>query len=153
MLKYKIYVKRLSLLLLAIFGGAFIYVYIYAKHYPIPLFHRISLDAKMRFIKDMGNRDRFCLSYRFSYKQLNNIQGVVLEDTSKKVKHVLNLSALGLHATHIEQLLKLFSLFPNTKRVIYSAQFEDWSEAFLFGDKEIDLARGYINLGRVNTVP
>ena len=148
MLKYKIYVKRLSLLLLAVFGGAFIYIYIYAKSYPIPLFHRISLDAKMRFIKDMSDRDRIDTIIVGSSIGLNNIQGIALEDSSKKVEHVLNLSALGLHATHIEQLLELFSLFPNIKRVIYSAQFEDWSEAFLFEDKEVDLAREYIQLGR-----
>lgn len=148
MLKYKIYVKRLSLLLLAVFGGAFIYIYIYAKNYPIPLFHRISLDAKMRFIKDMSDRDRIDTIIVGSSIGLNNIQGIVLEDSSKKVKHVLNLSALGLHATHIEQLSELFSLFPNIKRLIYSAQFEDWSEAFLFDDKEVDFARGYIQLER-----
>lgn len=137
-------------MLLIIFGGAFIYVYIYAKSYPIPLFHRISLDAKMRFVRDMSNKDHIDTIIVGSSIGLNNIQGIILETSSQKVKHVLNISALGLHATHIEQLSELFSLFPNTKRVIYSAQFEDWSEAFLLGDKEVDFARKYIQLGKGN---
>ncbi len=151
MLKYKTYVKILSLMLLTIFGGAFIYVYIYAKSYPIPLFHRISLDAKMRFVRDMSNKDHIDTIIVGSSIGLNNIQGIILETSSQKVKHVLNLSALGLHATHIEQLSELFSLFPNTKRVIYSAQFEDWSGAHLLGDTEIDFAKRYILLGK-NTI-
>lgn len=137
-------------MLLSIFGGAFIYVYIYAKSYPIPLFHRISLDAKMKFVRDMTDRDRIDTIIVGSSIGLNNIQGIVLEDSSQEVKHVLNLSALGLSPTHVEQLSELFSLFPNTKRVIYSAQFEDWSEAFLFDDKEVDFAREYIHLGKGN---
>jgi len=148
MLKYKNYVKILSLILVGIFGGAFIYVYIYAKSYPIPIFHRISLDAKMRFVKDLSDRDSIDTIIVGSSIGLNNLQGVVLENSSQKVKHVINLSALGLQATQVEQLSELFPLFPNTKRVIYSAQFEDWSGAHLLGDTEVNFARNYILLGK-----
>ncbi len=147
MLKYKIYVKILSLMLLSIFGSAFIYIYIYAKSYPIPLFHRISLDAKMKFIRDISDKDHIDTIIVGSSIGLNNIQGIVLENSSKKVKHVINLSALGLTITQVVSLSELFSLFPNTKRVIYSAQFEDCSNTSLFEDKEVDFAREYIHLG------
>jgi hypothetical protein len=135
-------------MLLIIFGGAFIYIYIYAKSYPIPLFHRLSLDAKIKFVKDMSDRDRIDTIIGGSSIGLNNLQGIVLESSSQKVKHVVNLSALGLQPTQVEQLSELFSLFPNTKRVIYSAQFEDWSGVHLFGDKEVDFARKYILVGK-----
>jgi len=135
-------------MLLLIFGGAFLYVYIYAKSYPIPLFHRISLDAKMKFVRDMSRKDRIDTIIVGSSIGLNNIQGVVLEDSSEKIEHVLNLSALGLTTTQVEPLLKLLSLFPNTKRVIYSSQFEDWCGAFSLDDKEIDFAKTYIELGK-----
>ena len=148
MYKYKTYVKILSLILLSIVIGAFIYIYFYSKTYPIPLFHRISLDAKMKFVRDMSNKDRIDTIIVGSSIGLNNLQGIVLEDSSKEVKHVVNLSALGLQTTQVEQLSELFSLFPNTKRVIYSAQFEDWSGAFLFGDKEVDFAKEYTQLGK-----
>ncbi len=150
MLKYKNYVKILSLMLLLIFGGAFLYVYVYAKSYPIPLFHRVSLDAKMQFVRDMNDKDRIDTIIVGSSIGLNNLQGLVLEDSSKKIKHVLNLSALGLTNTQIEPLLKLLSLFPNTKRVIYSAQFEDWLGAFPLEDKEVNFAKTYIELGKNN---
>ncbi len=148
MYKYKTYVKILSFILLSIVIGAFVYIYFYSKTYPIPLFHRISLDAKMRFVRDMSDRDRIDTIIIGSSIGLNNIQGIVLEDSSEKVKHVVNLSALGLKTTQVEQLTELFSLFPNTKRVIYSAQFEDWSGDFLFEDNEVDFAREYILLGK-----
>ena len=101
MLKHKTYVKILSLMLIIVFGGAFIYVYIYAKTYPVPLFHRISLDAKMRFIRDMSDRDRIDTIIVGSSIGLNNIQGIVLENSSQEVKHVVNLSALGLKTTQV----------------------------------------------------
>jgi len=150
MLKYKTYVKILSLMLITVFGGAFIYVYIYAKSYPIPLFHRLSLDAKMRFIRDLNDKDHIDTIIIGSSIGLNNLQGVILENSSKKVKRVLNLSSLGLTTTQVEQIIKLISLFPNTKRVIYSSQIEDWLGSFLLADKDIDLAKKYIQLGKGN---
>ena len=150
MLPYKTYVKTLSLILLLIFGGAFLYVSVYSRSYPIPLFHRISLDAKMKFVRDMSDADKNQIDTIIvgSSIGLNNIQGAVLEEASEKVKHVINLSALGLKTTQVEQLSELFSLFPNTKRVIYSSQFEDWSGAFLLEEKEVDFAKKYTQLGK-----
>ena len=146
MLKYKIYVKRLSLLILAIFGGVFIYIYIYAKHYPIPLFHRISLDAKMMFIRDMTNKKDIDTIIVGSSIGLNNLQGIILEKSSKKVKHVLNLSSFSMEVTHIEQIWDLISLFPNVKRVIYSAQSLDFTGESTFEKTDIDFIKDYINL-------
>ncbi|GEM_PF-1150626 len=148
MLKYKTYVKRLMLILLLLFGGSFLYVYHYAKSYPIPLFHRISLDAKMKFIRDMERREAIDTIIVGSSIGLNNLQGLELERSAKTIHHLLNFSALGLQAPQIEQLSKLFSLFPNLKRVIYSAQYEDWSGANTFESSEIDAARTYLLLGR-----
>jgi len=149
MFKYKTYVRILSLVLLSIVIGSFIYIYFYSKLYPIPLFHRISLDAKMKFLRDMSDYDRIDTLIVGSSIGLNNIQGIVLEDSSEAIKHVANISALGLHTTQVEQLSELFSLFPNVKRVIYSTQFEDWGETFLLGDnKKVDFAIDYIHLGK-----
>ena len=148
MKQYKIYVRTLTLILLSIVIGAFIYIYFFSKAYPIPLFHRISLDAKMKFIRDMNHKDQIDTIIIGSSIGLNNIQGIVLENSSQKVNHVVNLSALGLKTTQIEQLSELFSLFQNAKRVIYSAQFEDWSGDFLLGEKEVGFAKKYIDLGK-----
>lgn len=131
--------------------GAFIYIYIYSKSYPIPIFHRVSLDAKMRFIRDLNDKERFDTIIIGSSIGLNNIQGIVLEESSEKVKNVINISALGLKMTQLEQLLKLTSLFPNAKRLIHSAQFEDFSKTPLFKESDIDFAKNYIDLGK-NTI-
>jgi hypothetical protein len=147
MLKYKTYVKTLSVIFIGILGSAFIYICIYSKTYPIPIFHRISLDAKMMFIRDMKNREGVDTVIVGSSIGLNNIQGIVLEESSKNVKHVLNMSALGLKTTQVEQLIQLLSLFPNIKRVIYSVQFWDFSDPLILEDYDPDFIKGYIEQG------
>ena len=148
MFTYKSYVKILSLILLSIIIGSFIYIYFYSKIYPIPLFHRVSLDAKMKFLRDRVDKDSIDTIIIGSSIGLNNIQGITLEDSSDNIKHVLNLSSLALTTTQVEQLSNLIFLFPNTKRVIYSSQFEDWSENLLFEDNKINFAKKYIELGK-----
>lgn len=148
MLKYRTYVNILSLILAGLVMGAFIYIYFYSKSYPIPIFHRVSLDAKMRFIRDLDDKERFDTIIIGSSIGLNNVQGIVLEESSKKVKNVINISALGLKMTQLEQLLELISIFPNAKRLIHSAQFEDFSKTPLFEKSDIDFAKNYIGLGK-----
>ena len=147
MLKYKNYVKILLLILVIIFGSTFIYVYHYAKIYPLPFTYRISLDDKLRFIRDMPNRDQIDTIIVGSSLGLNNIQGIILEESSTKVHHVLNISAYGLKMTQVEKHLDLISVFPNVKRVIYSTQFPDFSDAFKFENYDIEFIKKYINLG------
>jgi len=128
--------------------GSFIYIYFYSKHYPIPIFHRASLDAKMRFIRDLDDLERFDTAIIGSSIGLNNLQGIVLEDASKKVNNVINLSSLGLKMTQIEQLLELVPLFPNVKRIILSAELEDFSQVFFFEESKINFAKKYTQLGK-----
>ncbi|HFU74824.1 MAG TPA: hypothetical protein ENK66_01120 [Arcobacter sp.] len=151
MLNYKTYVKILSVLLISLFLGAFIYVYYFSKYYPIPFTHRISLDDKLRFIRDMPNKETVDTIIIGSSLGLNNIQGAILEDTSKAVKHVLNISAYGLKTTEVETQLQLISIFPNIKRVIYSAQFPDFSNAFTFNDYDLEFIKKYLTLGKNHT--
>jgi len=148
MLKYKTYVKTLSLLLLVAFGGSFIYVYHFSKSYPIPFTHRINLDDKFRFIRDMPNRDQVDTIIIGSSLGLNNIQGIILEDTSSLANHVLNISAYGLKTTQVERHLDLISIFPHLKRVIYAAQFPDFSKPLTFQSYDLEFIKEYINLGK-----
>jgi len=148
MLKYKTYVRTLIFILVALVVSAFVYIYAYSKYYPIPIFHSVSLDAKMRFIRDLDDKERYDTIIIGSSIGLNNIQGIVLEESSEKVKNVINISALGLKITELEQLLELISFFPNAKRLIHSAQFEDFSETPVFEKSDIDFAKNYISLGK-----
>lgn len=148
MLKYKTYTKVLLLMLISIFGGAFIYVYHFSQTYPIPLTHRISMDDKFRFIRDMPNRNQIDTIIIGSSLGLNNIQGIVLENSSTKVHHVLNISAYGINTIQVEKHLNIISLFPNVKRVIYSTQFPDFSDLFTFQNYDLEFIKEYILLGK-----
>ena len=148
MLKYKTYVKILSLLLVIVFGGAFIYVYHYAKSYPIPLTHRISMDDKFRFIRDMPDRIQIDTIIIGSSLGLNNIKGIILEESSTTVHHVLNISTYGIKTTEVEKHLDIISVFPNLKRVIYSTQFPDFSDPFRLQSYDLEFIKEYINLGK-----
>ncbi len=154
MLKYKKYVRVLMLILLLIFSSTFAYTVYYSKNYPIPLFHRISLDAKMMFIRDMPpkHKDEIDTIVIGSSIGLNNIQGIIMEESSKKIKHVLNLSAFSLEVTHIDKIWDIISLFPNVKRVIYSAQSLDFTGESPFEKTDIDFVKAYTRLkpGTIN---
>ncbi len=150
MLNYKNYLKILFSLLFAILSTVYIYTYLYAKNYAIPLVHSISVDAKFQFIRDNINRNNIDTLILGSSIGLNNVQGVVLEKKSIKVKHALNLSGFGLNTMQVEQLLELRSLFPNLKRVIYSAQFPDFALPTVFENYNIDFIKEYIELGEHN---
>jgi len=146
MLKNKTYVKTLSMLLLIIFGGSFLYVYHFSKIYPVPFTYRISLDEKFRFIRDIPDKTQIDTIIVGSSIGLNNVQGIILEESSSKVDHVMNISAYGLKTTEVEKLLNIISVFPNIKRVIYSAHFPDFSEAFKPGDYDLSFVKDYLNL-------
>jgi hypothetical protein len=150
MLSYKNYIKILFSLLFVLLTTVYIYTYWYAKNYPIPLVHSISVDAKFQFIRDHIDRDKIDTLIVGSSIGLNNVQGVVLEQKSSRVKHALNLSGFGLNTMQIEQLLELRTLFPNLKRVIYSAQFPDFSLPTVFDNYNVDFIKEYIKLGEHN---
>ena len=148
MLNYKNYLRILFAILFTILTTVYIYTYIYAKQSAIPLVHSISVDAKFQFIRDMDNRKEIDTLILGSSIGLNNVQGVVLEKESTEVQHALNLSGFGLYTLQIEQLLELRSLFPNLKRVIYSAQFPDFSLATVFNEYDVNFIKKYIELGK-----
>lgn len=148
MLKYKSYVKILSLMLITVFSGTFLYVYHFSKTYPIPLTHRLSLDEKFRFIRDIPDKDQIDTIIVGSSIGLNNIQGIILDASSIKVHHALNISAYGLKTTQVEKHLDIISIFPNVKRVIYSTQFPDFDNALIFQDYDLEFIKEYINLGK-----
>jgi len=150
MLNYKNYLKILFSILFIILASIYTYSYIYAKAYAIPLVHRISVDAKFQFIRDNIKRNEIDTLVLGSSIGLNNVQGVVLENTSKQIKHVLNLSGFGLNTPQIEQLLELRNLFPNLKRIIYSAQFPDFALPTVFENYDINFIENYIKLGKHN---
>jgi len=145
MLQSKIYVKRLISILIVIFGMTYIYVYIYSYYYPLPILSRVSLDAKLKFIRENIDIKKVDTIIVGSSIGLNNVNGSVLENYSIKCKSVLNLSGFELRPRQVEQLLDLRSVFPNLKRIIYSAQFSDFSAYETLHNYDVELLKRYIS--------
>lgn len=125
MIKARNYLKilfgTLFLLLLLALG----YLYYFTQHYPPPFTNRISLDAKLKYIRnniDVNKVDTFIVGSSIG---LNNVIGSILEKESKRVKHAVNLSVYEATTLEAEQLIKLTKAFPHLKRIIYSAQYSD----------------------------
>ena len=147
-LSYKNYLKILFLVLLTLIIMAFAYAYYFIKHYPIPITNRISLDAKITFIKeniDINSVDTIIVGSSIG---LNNVQGETLQKSSTKANSVLNLSVYEATPPQIEQILELTHSFPNLKRIIYSAQYSD----FAYEGKMKDYNSTFINSYLQNTL-
>lgn len=144
MLKFKTYIKLLFIVLMSIFGVVFFYLYIFSKTYPLPILNRVSLDAKIKFIKDNIDINKVDTIIVGSSIGLNNIQGAVLEQSSEKCDSVLNLSGFELRPYQISQILELTPVFPNLKRIIYSAQFSDFSASAVLEDYDSNLIKRYL---------
>jgi hypothetical protein len=98
----------------------------------------------MKFIKDNIDIERVDTIIVGSSIGLNNIHGSTLEKNSKRCKSVLNLSGFELRPKQIEQILELRPVFPNLKRVIYSAQFSDFSMSETIPNYDVELLKRYI---------
>ncbi len=144
MLKYKTYLKLLFFVLVSVFGVALLYLYIFSKTYPLPILNRVSLDAKIKFIKDNIDINTVDTIIVGSSIGLNNIQGDILEKSSTQCQSVLNLSGFELRAAQVEQILELTTVFPSLKRVIYSAQFSDFSASAILEDYDSSLIKRYL---------
>jgi len=144
MLSSRIYLKMLFLILGIILTTAILYAGYFFKHYPLPVTGRISFDAKIKFIHEHINTDEIDTIIVGSSIGLNNVQGAYLEKGSKKCKKVLNFSVYESSAIQVEQLLSLTGIFPNLKRIIYSAQFPDFQHTSKFKNYDPEFLVKYI---------
>jgi len=126
MLKPKKYLLIFFTIIALLIGAASIYVYNFVKHYPPPITSRISLDAKLKYVREHINPKDIDTIIIGSSIGMNNVIGSILEKNSSVVKHALNLSVYEATALEAKQLYELSKAFPNVKRVIYSAQYSDF---------------------------
>jgi len=144
MFQAKTYIKLLFFFFFLLAMISVGYVYDFSKKYPLPITNRISLDAKLMFIKNKINPDEIDTLIVGSSIGLNNVLGSVLEEASSKVKHAINLSVYEATTLEVEQLLKLADAFPNLKRIIYSTQYSDFPHAKKYQDFHPKLYRKYM---------
>ena len=145
MLTYRSYVKVLFFILIGLIVGALFYAYYFTKHYPLPITGRISFDAKITFIKEHIDREKVDTIIVGSSIGLNNVQGTILEASSRKCRSVLNLSVYEATPTQIEQVLELTSIFPHLKRILYSAQYSDFGYAGKLKDYDPAFIKAYLS--------
>lgn len=145
MLKTKTYLKILFGTLALLFALAVGYAYYFIEHYPPPFTNRISLDAKLKYIRnkiDVNKVDTFIVGSSIG---LNNVIGSILEKESKVVNHAVNLSVYEATTLESEQLIKLAKTFPNLKRIIYSAQYSDLPHPWRYENFDAKTYIGFMN--------
>ena len=138
------YLKRLFTGFFLMLSAGFVYAVWFNLHYPLPLSDHISLDAKVRFVRETIDPDQIDTIILGSSIGLNNVLGTVLEKKSKVIHHALNLSVYGATATQVYQLMELTKAFPNLKRIIYSAQYSDFPHPWKLKNYHPDLLRRYM---------
>ncbi len=143
-MKSKTYLHILFLLLGSILVLAIAYALYFSKHYPLPVTGRISLDAKLKFIREHINPNQVDTLIIGSSIGMNNIQGSHLERRSATVDKVLNLSVYGATTLQTEQLMQLADAFPNLKRILYSVQYPDTTHEWKFKDYNPIMLRHYM---------
>jgi len=144
MLQSKTYLKILFLILSIIMATTIGYAYYFSKNFPLPITNRISFDAKLQFIREHIDPNKIDTIVVGSSLALNNVQGIILEQRSKKCNSVLNLSMWSIGAPQVEQLLELSDAFPNLKRIIYSGQFSDFGNKLLFKNIDFEFVQKYM---------
>jgi len=138
------YLKRLFTGFFLMLSAGFAYAVWFNLHYPLPLSDHISLDAKVRFVREKIDPDQVDTVVLGSSIGLNNLLGTVLERNATVVKKALNLSVYGATATQVEQLMDLTKAFPHLKRIIYSAQYSDFPHPWKLKDYRPALLRRYM---------
>lgn len=144
----KNYLRILFFILIMIMASTVSYAYYFSKNYsknfPLPLTNRISLDAKLKFIRENIDPETIDTLIVGSSLSLNNVQGKVLEKNSKNIDSVLNLAVWSIGSLQVQQLLELSDAFPNLERIVYSGQFSDFANMLLFKNYDSDYLQKYI---------
>ena len=124
------HLSMLAVLLIATY--AFI---VYAeKLYPLRISDNVAFDAKVRFLKDSQRISGSDAAIIGSSMGLINLNGKTLEEKSKKINRLVNISSWGEQVLQVEQELQLIADNKKIKYVIYPLQMDD----FAF-DKQHDL--------------
>lgn len=92
---------------------------------PLRFSNSISYDVKLNFMKDYELMNQSNTVVVGSSMALNNINGIKLEDSSKKINKVANISSWGLQTSEVLQLIKLINL-DKVDYIIYSTQYIDF---------------------------
>ena len=140
----KKYLLTFFIIIALLITAATLYVYNFVQTYPAPITNRISLDAKLKYIRDNVNPNDIDTIIVGSSIGMNNVIGSILEKNSSVVKHAINLSVYEATTLEVEQLLELSKFFPNLKRIIYSAQYSDFPHPWRYQNFDANTLGAYM---------
>ena len=142
---YSLYIVTTALSAIGLYVLVIVALYQVESKFHLPVFNHISLDRKLHFLKDHEELDTADTVIIGSSMGLNNINGVMLENTSKYVHGVINLSAWSIKCPQILPLLTKVVKDGKVKRIIYAAQYFDFTQEFNIDGASADTVFGYLN--------
>jgi hypothetical protein len=129
----KFWVGTHLLIVSILFFLTYIFIIFAEQYYPLRVTDNVAFDAKIRFLKDSKRlvfSDTIVIG---SSLGLINLNGEVLEEKSRSITQVANLSAWGDQVLQTEQILQLIE-GGDVKYVIFPLQMTDFSK-----DKKYDV--------------
>lgn len=137
--------------------GALFYVLIIFALYQLeskfhlPFYNHVSMDTKMHFLRHRTDLKAVDTVIIGSSMALNNINGVLLEDTSPHVSKAVNLAAWHMQCVQQMPFLSQIISFGNIKRVIYPAQYLDFTGESGHDRRITNRVLGYLNEDSIDT--
>jgi hypothetical protein len=129
----KFWVGAYLLTVSILFLLTYIFIIFAEEYYPLRISENVAFDAKIRFLKKskrLNSSDTIVIG---SSMGLINLNGEVLEEKSRSITQVANLSAWGDQVLQTEQILQLIE-DGDVKYVIFPLQMTDFSK-----DKKYDV--------------
>ena len=151
MINNRVYIIRTITLSLCFYALIILVLYKVETQFHLPAYNHVSLDAKLHFLKHRAELDTADTIIIGSSMGLNNLNGLLLENASSHVDTVVNISAWNMKCTDLEPLMTRIVRYGNVKRIIYIAQYIDFTGKLSIKGPSEDTVFGYLNDMPVNT--
>ncbi len=148
---HHIYIKSTILLAIFFYGLIILVLYQVEGRFHLPVYNHASLDSKLFFLKHHAEIESADTIIIGSSMALNNVNGVLLEDSSRIVDKVVNLSAWSMKCSYFLPMVKGIVNYGNVKRVIYPAQYFDFTPGEEAEGINSETAFGYLTRNPVDT--
>ena len=138
----KFWIGAYLLMVSILFLLTYIFIIFAEEYYPLRISENVAFDAKIRFLKDskrLNSSDTIVIG---SSMGLINLNGKVLEEKSRSITQVANISTWGDQVLQTEQILQLVEDY-DVKYVIFPLQMTDFASEKKY-DVDFDELKKYI---------
>jgi len=150
-MQHRTYIKSTILFAIFFYGLVILVLYQVEGRFHLPVYNHASLDSKLFFLKHHAEIESADTIIIGSSMALNNVNGVLLEDSSVIVDKVVNLSAWSMKCSYFLPIVKGIVRYGNVKRVIYPAQYFDFTPGQEAEGINSETAFGYLSRNPVDT--